>query len=366
MKTSFSSRRGRLWRRWLALLSLFPALAAAEPGCRIAFDLGSTGIRAGASGQSQVAKANIDYLGFLWSEAPLQQIVAPTAEALGRLPQEAGFAADCARVGGGFSFWRLAQQRDPAALSAALEQIHAASGVAVLVVPPAREGAYGFYGARQVLRQIETTHILDIGGGSLEIAGTDSGFSEALGQRTWSRQLCLHLRATPQSGCALQPLSDAELARARAFADAQLRGAAALPQPLTLTSISRPVSRGLLPALRRLAFVDTAERLPLGAISQGIAALAGRSIAETAALTGAAPEHAVFLLSDLLLVEGLLRQTGASELRVAEADLTNLPGLLADDRAYQWAARYACYLQRLSDSGLAAFDSDPATCPSRR
>ena len=80
------------------------------------------------------------------------------------------------------------------------------------------------------------------------------------------------------------------------------------------------------------------------------------------AVTGSALPHATYLLSDMLLVEGILRATGAEELRVAESDLTNLPGLLADERAYRWEARYACYLERLAKRGMAAYDSDPATC----
>jgi hypothetical protein len=55
--------------------------------------------------------------------------------------------------------------------------------------------------------------------------------------------------------------------------------------------------------------------------------------------------------------------TAQDSLQVLEADLTNLPGLLADERAYRWADNYACYLSRLDEMGLAAYASDPASCP---
>jgi hypothetical protein len=64
----------------------------------------------------------------------------------------------------------------------------------------------------------------------------------------------------------------------------------------------------------------------------------------------------------MLLVEGLLQATGGEDLEVSEIDLTNLPGLLADDRAFAWRGHYDCYLQRLRQLGLAAYASDPESC----
>ena len=48
---------------------------------------------------------------------------------------------------------------------------------------------------------------------------------------------------------------------------------------------------------------------------------------------------------------------------MAEIDLTNLPGLLADYPAFDWGQRHGCYLERLRTLGLGAYTSDPATCP---
>ena len=65
--------------------------------------MGSSGIRAGASGSAVTTQTGIEYLDPLWAGRGLEETVAPTIAALNDLPREAGFPADCARVGGGFS-----------------------------------------------------------------------------------------------------------------------------------------------------------------------------------------------------------------------------------------------------------------------
>ena len=104
------------------------------------------------------------------------------------------------------------------------------------------------------------------------------------------------------------------------------------------------------------------KRLGLANLSAAIAQLATLPPEQTATLLGHADKHLGYLLSDMLLVEGLMTATGGSELQVAEIDLTNLPGLIADSRAYAWSGNYACYLARLRTLGLAAYASDPASC----
>ena len=84
---------------------------------------------------------------------------------------------------------------------------------------------------------------------------------------------------------------------------------------------------------------------------------------ETLVATGSPRDHVAYLLSTMLLVEGVLLATGGESLKVAEIDLTNLPGLLADDHAFAWERRHDCYLERLPALGLGAYASDPATCP---
>ena len=348
------------------VLALLAASTATGESCRIAYDMGSSGIRAGASGSAVTTQVGIDYLDPLWAGRGFEETVAPTIAALNDLPREAGFPADCARVGGGFSAWRLALEQDAEQLAAILGRIHAASAVAVLVIPQLQEGANGYSGARQLLGgQLTTSHVLDIGGGSLQIAGERSAWGEMLGQKAWHRRLCQEIRNSESVPCDLQPMTGAELATARSLLAELLGGVAAvLPGPVTLTAISRPVSRGVAPAVARLAPAGAAaDVLQRPALSAAIDRIAGLTGSETLVATGSPRGHVAYLLSTMLLVEGVLLATGGESLKVAEIDLTNLPGLLADDHAFAWEGRHDCYLERLPALGLGAYASDPATCP---
>lgn len=344
---------------------LIAAAALAGEPCRIAFDMGSSGIRAGQSGRINVMRADIDYLGPLSAGRGLAETLPPTIAALRNLPADGGFGTDCARLGGGFSAWRIAAKEDRSKLADDLEAIRNASGVAVLVIPQRQEGAYGYLGASQLLgRRLSTSHILDIGGGSLQIAGERHSFGALFGQKLWHRELCKALRNSSELPCALQPMSAQDLASARALLRDRLRSIGDdLPQGASMTAISRPVTRGVAPAVAKL-FNRPAG---LGDISPAMlrATLevhAGLSLDEMTERLGSERKHAAYLISDLLLVEGLMEATGNHDLRIAEIDLTNLPGLLADEHGYRWAARHDCYLQRLSKLGIAAYFSDPATC----
>jgi exopolyphosphatase/pppGpp-phosphohydrolase len=359
-------RAERLRRAALGLaFALQTAAAVAGDTCRVAFDIGSSGIRAGASNSKAMPQAEIDYLGPLLAGAGLREAVAPTIAALRELPRRAGFDAGCERIGVGFSAWRLALQRDADGLQAALSRIRTESGVAVLVVPQGTEGAYAYVGAKQALgAKFSTSHVLDIGGGSLQIAGESSSFGAPLGQKLWQRLLCGKLRATDATRCALQPLSGAELAAARAIAADSLQGiATALPAGVSMTATSRPVTRGILPALKHLGLARTgAHSLRRADVGAAIERIAPLTVAETAALVARPADYAAYLLSDLLLVEELMRASGVEQLNVAEIGLNNLAGLLGDDRAFAWGQRYDCYLDRLRRNGEQAYASDPATC----
>lgn len=346
------------------LLAALPAWAGAD--CRIAFDIGSSGIRAGATGSARVERAQIDFLAPQWAGQGLAPVLDDIAAALKALPAEGGFPQDCARVGGGFSAWRLALQDDPTALVAALRRLRADSGVAVLVMPQRQEGAYGYFAARRALGpQLKTSHILDIGGGSLQIAGVRSSFGAALGQKVWHRRLCRLLRPDSGGSCTLQPLSPDELVRARTAARAALAGVRpALGGPVSLTAISRSVSHGILPALQRLPGGDPAvSHLARQAITSALDGLAPLAPDAAQTLTGIAPPYRDTLISDLILVEALLAAAGSDGIEVAAAELDNLPGLLADDRAYAWERHYSCYLARLAARGIRAYRSDPESCP---
>lgn len=349
----------------LASLVLGGLALSARAECRIAFDMGSSGLRAGASETPGTARRDIDYLAPQWAGRGLDELESATVAALRELPVEAGLG-DCPKVGGGFSAWRMAAERNAPALAALLGRLREASGVAVLVIPQQREGAYGVEAARAALgERLTTSHVLDIGGGSLQVAGAQASFGDLLGQKVWHRLLCHEIRNSETSPCPLQPMTSDELAVARTLLREKLADVGnVLPLPVSMTAISRPVSRGVLPAVKRLAG-DTAEVPPIrrAALAQAIAQLAGMTREETAKAVGSPVGYVAYLLSDMLLVEGLLDVTGAEALQVAEADLTNLPGLLHDEQAFAWGRRYDCYLARLPELGVEAFNSDPATCP---
>lgn len=357
-------------RLFLALAGgLSATLGHAEEACRIAFDMGSSGIRAGASNNQAVTRASIDYLAPLRNGRSLDEVMAPTIAALRELPRQAGFAAHCARVGGGFSAWRLALQQDAGTLISSLARIEAESGVAVLVIPQKVEGAYGYYGARQMLSErgerLQTSHVLDIGGGSMQVAGERTTFGEALGQKIWHQKLCQAIRHTTEQPCALQPMTKRELAKARALLASELRGIGkVLSERVTMTAISRPVTQGVAPVVAHFqSRPDAQKALARRDLTAAITRLSRLTSEQTASTLKLRQQYAAYLFSDMLLVEGLMQATGGHHLQIAEIDLTNLPGLLADDVAFRWADRYDCYLARLRELGLHAYSSDPATCP---
>lgn len=362
--------------RWLRGLLLGGCLLAMQPAaadCRIGYDLGSSGIRAGSTAGSDSPKRELPALTRLWSGDSIAAIAADTARTLQQLRAQLPQPADCAQLGAGYSAWRLAYQRDPAATVAALATIRAGSGVAVLIAPQDLEGRYGYSGARQLLgERLQSSHILDLGGGSLQLAGASQSYGDALGQKAWQKALCNELRPGQPLPCALAPLSGEELERARALRDAKLAPlVGALDAPVTLTAISRPLSRGVLPAVHKLLATpaDAAPEITRGELRAAIGRLAPLAGAAAQQASGSPASHLPYLLSDLLLVEGLLEATGAARLQVAEIDLSNVPGLLADTQAWHWqeATAYACYLQRLAHDGpAAAYASDPASCPAAR
>lgn len=367
---------GLLWAAGMAMTGV-----AAEE-CRVAFDIGSSGMRVGGNASPGSVKTSIDYLGDVWADQRLDTTVDATATALRDLPAQAGLGADCIRVAGGFSAWRLAldmgQRRE---VVETLGELHGRSGVAVFVIPQAVEGAYGYASARERLGgQLRTSHILDIGGGSLQIANGRTSWGTDLGQKSWHREFCLIVRGNSDGVCQVQPLSAAERRAAGQFLAKRLAPAhQALPGKLQLTAISPPVSRSVFPLLRYLASqgrlgkgrVD--ERgFNLGAVNGALDVITGIDGAAWREILGhchaGLPESLClanfgeYLASDLLLVQALMSSLGVNHLDVAEADINNVPGLLGDERAFRWAANYACYLARLDRQGVDAYLSDPASC----
>ena len=340
-------------------------LAAAQTTCRVAYDLGSSGIRAGASNKSGIVRIGLDSLDLLSAPHSAAEAIGRTVAALGELQRKGGFDPECQHLGGGFSAWRLALEKHAVTLAATLGKIQAASGVAIMVIPQTQEGAYGYQGARQMLGdRLVTSHVLDIGGGSLQITGEQGSFGDRLGQKLWQAELCRSLGRAESLPCQLQPMTDEELAAARALLAGRLQGVrTALPDRITMTAVSRPIRRSVKPALLKLALsgVD-ASGFSLSAVTQAIDKIHGLRLDKVTKATGIAKPYVNYLLSDLLLVEGLLQATDGDSLRVAEVDLTNVPGLLGDERAYAWSKKYSCYLDRLKSLGLSAYATDPASC----
>lgn len=343
----------------------------AEPVCRVAFDMGSSGIRAGADTAKATPRAEIDVLADVVADGRIDSTVDDTITALRTLPAKGGFTAACAHVGGGFSAWRLAlRQGGGTVVAGLLADIRVRSGVALLVIPQEVEGRYGYVAAQRTLGPtLRTRHVLDIGGGSLQVAAADAGRGVELGQKSWNELLCDWLRGRA-GRCALEALDEPALRRARALAAQRLAGLAALNADDGLTAISRPVTRGIHPALRALAdsgHIDPVlvrdDGFDAAAPSAALAVLAPLDLARRQELSGLGKSFAPFLVSDLLLVEGILRGTGAPRVASIEASITNLPGLLADSRAFAWAEHHDCYLARLRELGEAAYDADPARCP---
>ncbi|MDO9217812.1 MAG: hypothetical protein Q7U14_11110, partial [Lacisediminimonas sp.] len=130
------------------------------------------------------------------------------------------------------------------------------------------------------------------------------------------------------------------------------------------TAISRPVTRGVFPVTNLLGAGKKSSNETLHATDLGLAIekLAGLTVEEASTLTGTPLIYARYLLSDMLLLEGLMRGIGAAEIKVVEGALSVLPALLADDKAFRWNSRYDCYLERFGALGPDAYFSDPATC----
>lgn len=355
---------------WAALFGLAHGQVqrpANEPAadCRIAFDMGSSGVRAAASGTGggvPMPSRDLDLLTPMMQGQRLELLLPAVESALRELPQQARLPATCRQLGGGFSAWRLAWRQDGARLSQHLETLREQTGVAVLVIPAAVEGRYGHDSAKQALGpRLQTSHILDIGGGSMQVASHERSFGIELGQKSWAHQLCQTLGRDTSAACQLLPFHRLELQQARDLASQELRALSAEVGPGTLTAISRPVTRGIRSALRSLGMAQ-GESISAQELSTAIDRLSTMALAEVVQLTGLAVNFAPYLVSDMLLVEAVMRAMNLATLALAETAINNLPALLRDERAFAWSQRHTCYVQRLRDLGPAAYFSDPAGC----
>ncbi|MBF0214799.1 MAG: hypothetical protein HQM00_14770 [Magnetococcales bacterium] len=371
------------WLMGLMLLAT-PLPGFADETCRIAFDVGSSGIRVGASKQDEQAKVSIDYLEDVWPDRIIDRTVTPTIEAFISLPKKAGLPTDCRAVAGGYSAWRFAlQQGDPTRLIDTLRQIHEQTQVPLFIIPQDIEGMHGHLAARNALgERLKTPFTLDMGGGSLQIASQTSGWGTDLGQKAWRKLFCEQIKKSLDPLCAPNPVGRASLTETARLltprlAEAQKMVGVGMP----ITAISAPVVKMIHPVLRflasRQALIPAAGVDETGfdraALTAAIALLAPMDDAALAKLLtlpadeGTPPVcEARFLptlVTDMLLIHTLMTGLEIERLEVALAPVTNVPGLLADPHAAAWADHYACYLRTLGTLGIEAFRGDPASCP---
>ena len=364
------------WRRSVVLMLVGMGLAKAQSqevpavapaaDCRVAFDMGSSGVRVLASGVPErlgLPSRDLDVLTPLMQGQGMAQVLPEVERALRDLPLQAQLPNTCRLIGGGFSAWRLAWRQEGPALVSQLAALREQTGVAVLIIPAAVEGRYGHNSAIKTLGpRLQTSHIFDLGGGSLQVAGHDRSFGIELGQKSWLYQLCRVLGRVEGAVCPLLPLTATELQQARDVLTPQLQTLTAEVGGGTLTAISRPVTRGIRSALRALDMAQT-DTITLSDLSRAIERLSPLPLDELMRLTQLSINFAPYLVSDMLLVEGVLRSMKLSSLALAETSINNLPALLSDEQAFAWAQQHPCYLQRLREQGPSAYFSDPLNCP---
>lgn len=363
----------------MAGLGMAPVHSSA---CINGFDVGSSGIRIGSTTGSGRAKVNINYLEDVWVDKRIDTTIGETLEAFKTLPDKAGLPKDCVPLAGGYSVWRMAaEQGDLNELANTLKHIQTESGVYLLVIPQDIEGRYAHEAVGIALGdRLRTPYILDIGGGSLQIATADNGWGTALGQRSWSRVFCENVKhAAPQ--CLPNPVGqqgaqDARQALLPFIGSAKTQ----LGTGLKVTAISKPVAMGLLPIMNYMlqhniitAGVVEADGFDRTALEAGIAALAeldddgilkllegctGKEFKAPCQKQVVSP-----LVTDMLLLRGLMEELDIQRLEVAQADITNVDGIMADPQAMAWSKHFDCYLEHLKTSGIKGYFADPNQCP---
>lgn len=375
-------------RHTLALLWLAGAcgfgFAHAENVCIHGFDVGSSGIRIGSTAAPGRAKVNIDYLDDVWVDKRIDTTIGETLDAFQTLPAKAALPTTCVPLAGGYSVWRLAaEQGDRDELAKTLKKIQAESGVYLFVIPQIIEGRYAYQMVVQSLgERLHTPYILDIGGGSLQIASANQGWGAPLGQRSWYRMFCEQIKHTPHPQCLPNPIGQDGWQQARQLLQHMIAGAPAeLGKGVAVTAISKPVAYGVLPVLSHLLHHGLIKKGAVDASGFDREALEG-GIAALAALD----DEAILLLldgcrgpafkspcqkpiistmvTDMLLLQSLMETLEMPRLEVSQADITNVDGIMADAQAMAWSKQFDCYLERLRTVGTSAYLTDPSQCTS--
>ncbi|MBF0422551.1 MAG: hypothetical protein HQL73_06120 [Magnetococcales bacterium] len=352
--------------------------------CLVGFDVGSSGIRAGSPTSETTAKVKADYLADVWQDNRIDATNETTITAFISLPKKLGLTG-CLGLAGGYSAWRLAMENgNPGDVAKTLAEFRRRGGVYFFIIPQDVEGSYGYTAAQKILgERLRTPFIIDIGGGSLQIASRRKGWGAPLGQKSWRKLFCQQVKGSKTNDCSPNPVGPqaVELAR-QVLAPFVAEARSTLGQGFELTAVSPLVVHGMFPLLRTLAQTQPniaagvdATRFSRVALAEAIHRLAhlddsglANWLAHLAATHGLPASQKTFIpthVTDMLLLYTLMEGLDIERVEVGEADITNVPGILADPRPREWSRHYFCYLQRLQQQGINAFLSDPNTCPSQ-
>lgn len=382
--TASSRNVRRLFTPFIVLVAFGLASPTHADECRIGFDVGSSGIRMGPARHPEKAKVAIDYLGDVWPDHEINTTVEATIQAFRELPGKGGAPEGCQPVAGGYSAWRFALQKgDPAQLVETLRQIHAQTGVPLFVIPQDVEGTHGHLAARQSLgEKLTTPFILDLGGGSLQIAGEQSGWGADLGQKAWRKLYCEQVKKNKDPACSPNPVGEKAVEETLRLLQPRFEETVkAVGTELNITAISAPVVKTIHPVLKYLA--DDRQAIPSGGVDERgfdrATLLDAIGLLQEMDDTGlnrlfndplTHPGQPVCdirylstLVTDMLLIHAIMENLEIQRLEVAFASITNVPGLIADPRAEAWRNHYPCYLEKLLTLGVDAYKADPANCP---
>ncbi len=191
---------------------------------------------------------------------------------------------------------------------AAMQAVTAAVGCPVTLITPAEEAAFSFRGATAAVPGAGPTLMLEIGGGSTQVAlGRD-------GTLTTSASLPLAGAHLTDRFFTTDPPPPAELDRLRAYVQVIL-----LPElPIAPWPVERAVGvGGSLRRLTELLGVSLGTRLPTDWVAGATARLSAAPAADVASAYSIPVERARVMLAGVLLADIILRSYGAPPCTVA-------------------------------------------------
>jgi hypothetical protein len=367
----------------LIALDLEPSSAAAAE-CRAGFDLGSTEVRVGSNDNHEGKADRFEYLDHVKKNGVDEALFHQTVKDIKTALQDAQMPPDCALVAGGFSAWRAALDAGEAdKLSKMLdrlhqENIHNGRGVPLYVIPIDVEAIYAHTAAKHALGEdLTTPFIWDIGGGSMQFGSEDKAWGAALGQDAWRALFCGKIEDSSDPKCPPNPVGkDAKRRTGELLAADVGKARKKLGESgIEVTAVSPPFVFLIHPILNCVVEgpVDDGG-FSRDRLSKAIALLAEKSDGKIREVVGAnGTEPCVELakspyidssVTSMLLVDTFMEGLSIERVEVANAKINNVQGIIEDDRSFAWAKDYGCYLDRLREKGVTAYDeAKPAECP---